>query len=181
MPEDTWKRLQNTLLAIAFSGFAPQAHTQQTDAASGRVGEAFEFGQSHSVTLHSIEARNSVTIEMMGAAEALSGYVVDAEICAGDVALNPRVPHGNNFGLLRSDDSVQHATAGRAVTIDGEPAFYAGMAPNLAPGECERGLIAVRKPARGPADKVVFDTRMFANALPEGQVVFIGWPLVESG
>ena len=55
------------------------------------------------------------------------------------------------------------------------------MAPNLAPGACARGLIAVRRPARGPADKVVFDTRMFANALPEGQVLFIGWPLAESG
>lgn len=144
------------------------------------LGEAAEFGQGHSVTLHELRRGVEGEIGMMGQTDSVTATTLDVEICAGSSALNPRVVQAGNFGLWlprSTGGDVYKGRGGRRLEFNGEPTF--GLAPGrgLDAGECARGLVLLDRAPRGEFTAAVFDTRAFSSSLPDDQVVFLAFPL----
>lgn len=150
----------------------------------GDVGDTLEFGSGHRVTVHGVVMNVRGALSRMGSVDTVEVALIDAEVCAGTVELNPRVPRAGNFGLWRLRGGTGETATGsgsRRITFDEEPTFSPGDPGALiGPDQCVRGPVVVQAIEQGGFTAVVFDTRLYGESLPEDQRVKLAWRLPDT-
>lgn len=150
----------------------------------GDVGETLQFGSGHRATVHAVEMNVRGAVSRRGSVDTVEVALIDAEVCAGTVELDLRLPRAGNFSLYRVRGGMGETatgSGGRSVTFDGESTFSSGdPGAVVGPDQCVRGPVIVRAIEQGGFTAVVFDTRLFGESLPEGQRVRLAWRLLET-
>lgn len=145
------------------------------------MGAAFEFGNGHTVTVHSAHRNPAAAVVMGGRRQQVDMFIVDAEMCAGQSPLARGVDRSGNFGLFlvaNGETSIRPGLGRGDLFVEGERSFYAEGDQGLGPDTCIRGPIIFR-PSEGRPSAVLFDSRNPGLDVPNAVRVHAAWTIPE--